>query len=65
MTNFRLLRSTRLIMTFEEAIAAACLASAASALRAFLCASFSARLRASRERVEVAASRASVGSILN
>ena len=38
---------------------AACFASAASALRAFLWASFSARFRASSERVEVAASRAS------
>lgn len=38
----------------------ACFASRASALRAFLWASFSARLRASRERVEVAAARASV-----
>lgn len=59
MTNFLLLRSTRLIVTLEEAMVAACFASAASALRAFLWASFSARLRASRERVEVAASRAS------
>jgi hypothetical protein len=47
------------MITFEEAIVAAAFASAASALRAFLWASFSARLRASRERVEVAASRAS------
>jgi hypothetical protein len=38
---------------------AACFASAASAFRAFLCASFSARLRASSEREFVAASRAS------
>lgn len=38
---------------------AAALASAASAFKAFLCASFSARLRASRERVDVEASRAS------
>ena len=43
---------------------AACLASAASAFRAFLWASFSARLRASRERVEVAASKASGSTTL-
>lgn len=63
-TNFRLLRSTRLMVTFEEAIVCACFASAASAFRAFLWASFSARFWASRERVEVAAARASGVSIL-
>ena len=45
--------------TLEDAMVAACFASAASAFRAFLWASFSARLRASRERFEAAASRAS------
>jgi hypothetical protein len=49
------------MITLEEAMVAAALASAASALRAFLCASFSARFWASRERVEVAAARASRG----
>jgi hypothetical protein len=47
--------------TFEAEICCACLASSASALSAFLCASFSARLRASTERVDVAAARASEG----
>ena len=52
--------STRLMITLLDAMVAACFASAASALSAFLCASFSARFWASRERVEVAAARASV-----
>jgi len=47
------------MVTLEEASVWACFASAASALRAFLWASFSARFWASRERVEVAAARAS------
>ena len=47
------------MVTLEEAIVCAALSSRASAFRAFLCASFSARLRASRESVEVEASRAS------
>lgn len=59
-TYLRLLRSTRLMVTFEAAIVWAAFASAASAFNAFLCASFSARLRASTERVEVAAARASL-----
>lgn len=46
--------------TLELAIVCACLASAASAFCAFFAASFSARLRASTERVEVAATRASI-----
>jgi hypothetical protein len=49
--------------TLEAEICCACLASRASAFRAFLWASFSARLRASTERVEVAAARASGGGI--
>jgi hypothetical protein len=56
--------STRLMITLLDAMVAACFASAASALSAFLCASFSARFWASRERVEVAAARASVCHIL-
>ena len=52
--------STRLMMTFELLIVAACFASAASAFSAFLCASFSARFWASTEREDVAAARASV-----
>jgi len=51
------------MVTFEEAITCKALASAASALRAFLAASFSARLRASRESVLVAAARASGGFV--
>lgn len=49
------------MVTLEDESVWACFSSAASALSAFLCASFSARLRASRERVEVAAARASGG----
>jgi hypothetical protein len=47
------------MMTLDVAIVAACFASAASAFRAFLWASFSARFRASTESDDVAASRAS------
>ena len=47
------------MVTLDVASVCACLASAASALRAFLWASFSARFWASTERVEVAAARAS------
>jgi hypothetical protein len=47
------------MVTFEAAIVWRCFCSAASAFRAFLWASFSARFWASTERVEVAAARAS------
>jgi hypothetical protein len=57
----RLLRSTRLIMMREAARAEACFCSACAALAAFLAESLLARFWASRERVEVAASRASGG----
>jgi len=48
------------MMTLEEASVAAAFCSSASALAAFFCASLAARFWASREREEVAASRASV-----
>lgn len=60
MTYLRLLRSTRLIRTLEEAIFSALRASAARALASFLAASLAARFWASRERVEREAWRASV-----
>lgn len=59
-TNLRLLRSMRLMVTTLWARLSASLASAASALAVFFCASFSARFCASTERAAVAASRASV-----
>lgn len=62
-TYFRLLRSTRLMVTMELAIVSSRFFSAASAFRAFLWASFSARFWASTEREEVAAARASGGRV--
>jgi hypothetical protein len=54
-----LFRSTRLMMTLLLAMVCANFASAASALSAFLWASFSARFCASTDKLEVAAARAS------
>lgn len=58
--EYTLFLSTLLMITLLLAIVAACFASAASAFKAFLCASFSARFWASRDRVLVAAARASI-----
>jgi len=60
-TNFRLFRSTRLIYTIASFLASASRFSAAAALASFFAESFSARLRASTERVEREAFIASVG----
>ena len=59
MTYFRLLRSTRLTVTLEDARVAASRASAAAALASFLAASLAARFWASTERVDMEAFRAS------